>query len=181
MQKSIWGGIVIWLALYLSLSGCAGGGRRIVVASPSDNLTVSLSLPAGWVTEGSVDEGMADFVDQADPESRGTVFIWRAEGKDLAAWVEDYLENAAKLQQGAEMLGEAGEQALGYQLISRNEKQVGDYDAVELVEEIGGKRSIMLLVKKADRICQVSFNCKPQDWDKNEPLFRAGLAAVEVR
>jgi len=193
MRKGMVSLLLAGLLLVAALTGCGGGGERLNLNSPADNVNLSLRLPAGWALEGRVQNGMAFFSEKENPENRGTVTIWRAEGKDLGAFVDDVLAQSEKMQQSGEILGgamehlagpQAGElpqQALGWELVSRTPKQVGEWEAVEVVENMGGKKCITLWVKKGDRVCQAAFFSLPEAWDKNEPLFRASLETVKIR
>jgi len=178
-------------------AGCGGGGERYRYQDRNSGIRVSLRLPHGWTQEGPADAGL--FSLKEDPEQRGGAMVYQSEGKDLNTWVETYhIAEMEKMAMGGEMLGKAWEETYGrwgvapemaeesreffaWRLLSRQPRKVGDLEAVELVEDHGPKRSITLFVLKGDRVCEVRFYSPSEQWEKNEPLFRASLETVRIR
>lgn len=190
-RARLWGGAGALVALG-ALVGCGGGGANYRYADPRSAVEVSLRLPAGWAQEGPASDGM--FSLKENPEMRGSIIVWPSEGKDLATWVETYhIGESKKMAAGGQVLGgavermagaRAGEsvgEAFAWRLISRTPKKVGDLEAIELVEDLGGKRLISLSALKGDRVCEITFFCPPEQWAKNEAEIRASLEGVEIR
>jgi hypothetical protein len=193
MIKHFLGGAIIGLALLGTFSGCGEGGGRITLDSRPDNVKVSLALPPEWALEGPMESGVAFFSEKENAENRGTVTIWVGEELDLEKWVDDHLSQMARMQAGAETMGQVAEQffgeeagelaeeSFGWRLVSRTPTKVGSWEAVEIVEELSGKMALTLFVKKEKRVCQVSFFCFPEEWETQEPLFRKSLGSLKIR
>jgi len=175
----------------LAPTGCAPRGERITLRS--EHVAISLRLPPGWVEEDRTENSMVIFSEEADPENRGSITIYPADGKDLAAWTDDLLKQSAQMAALGEALGKAVEhlageqagaqssQAFAQKLVSRTQRKVGSRDAIELVEESGGKKVITVLVKEGDEVWVTFFASRAGRWEDNEPLFRRSLDSLSLR
>lgn len=193
-MRSMMAGSLLVAAAALGIAGCGGGGAKLTVKSQAGDVTVSMRLPAGWAVEGRVEGGYASYSHRDNVDIRGWTVIYLAEGKDLEAWVDtNYLAEAKKMAAGGEMLGDAAEkffgaqagedtrEAFGWKLVSRTPTKISDLDAIELVEESNDKRTIAVFVKQATSVCTVTFSSPAQQWDENEPVFRAALDSLRIR
>jgi len=196
MKKVLFHGL-LGAAVFAMLAGCGGGGERYRYQDRNSGIRVSLRLPPGWSQEGGADVGL--FSLKENPQQRGGAMVLRSEGKDLNTWVETYhIAEMEKMATGGQMLGEAWERTWGawgvapemaeetreffaWRLLSRQPRKVGDLEAIELVEDHGPKRSITLFVLKGDWVCNVRFYSTSEQWEKNEPLFRASLDSLKIR
>jgi len=184
--------LVIGLLLVALWGGCGRGGQRVEFVSRSEGVKVSLRLPAGWAVEEPRGEFFMLFSQSDNPQNRGAITIYPAEGKDLAQWVDSVLADSRKMSQAGQALGQAMErmagrrtgalarQAFHQKTISRTPTKIGKWEAIELVEESGEKKVITVVVKKGEGVCEVFFASVAQDWAENEPLFRRSLESLRI-
>lgn len=188
VRLTLLGGAALALA-----AGCSGGGKRLQFTSRADDIKASLRLPPGWAAEGRPGEYFVLFSQTDNAENRGSITVYPAEGMDLGQWVDSVLAGSRSMEQAGKAMGRALEHLAGgrageaarkpfsHKEISRTPRKVGRYQAIELVEESGGKQVITLAVKKGDRVCAVMFASVAEQWADNEPRFRRSLDTLRVR
>ena len=102
------------------------------------------------------------------------------------------MAQSQRIAQGAQMLGEAtervagrragqlSEQALSSTMLSRTQRKVGELEAIEVTEQAHGLRAIRVFTHKDGAVCEVFFASLSEQWQANEPLFRAALDTLRA-
>ncbi|MBS4016036.1 MAG: hypothetical protein KGZ86_06355 [Candidatus Latescibacteria bacterium] len=172
--------LIIILSLSILYVGCKKQINQVQIA----DLGFFMQLPASWQVDPQ--EQTVFFETAKQDDNQGMVVDYDLdEGESLAEFIDSLIVEEQQLFEAQKKIMESMQEdddEIIYEtkILSRNPLTVDGLNAVELVS-IANYTVHEVFIEHDEAVINVSFRCLPEDYPKNEPLFRKAIESIKIK
>jgi hypothetical protein len=173
--------LIIILSLSILYVGCKKQLNQVQI----EDLDFFMQLPLGWQVD---PEEQTVFYEIVKPDdNQGMVIDYELdEDESFAEFVDSLMiEEQQMFEEQKKLMESMQEDSLEViihetKILSRNPLTVDGLNAVELVS-IANYTVHEVFIEHDEEAINVSFRCLPEDYPKNEPLFKKAIESIKIK